>query len=153
MDDGSDIGHANNLVIIKDEKYNIDGLFYCDACWDSKKNDQKWCLHCCIPIQDVLYLDSFKLKFQGNITDLYLKQFKEYIKDGEDLEKDIEEYLTDWGFEKERKYIIDGNVELEEYESPNLSIYKTSEIYEYEDKITDYYNTRFAHLIKKYEWT
>lgn len=29
--------HGNNLVYIKDEKYNIDGIYYCDACWDGLK--------------------------------------------------------------------------------------------------------------------
>ena len=32
-------GHANNLIIIKDPKYNIDGVYYCDSCWDCKKSE------------------------------------------------------------------------------------------------------------------
>ena len=32
-------GHANNLIIIKDPKYNLDGVYYCDACWDCKKSE------------------------------------------------------------------------------------------------------------------
>ena len=30
-------GHERNTVIIKDEKYNVDGLYYFDVTWDSKK--------------------------------------------------------------------------------------------------------------------
>lgn len=30
-------GHANNLVIVHDEKYGVHGLFTSDACWGSKK--------------------------------------------------------------------------------------------------------------------
>lgn len=33
----SNIGHANNLVKINDDKYNVhDSIYYADACWDSK---------------------------------------------------------------------------------------------------------------------
>ncbi len=32
-------GHAHNLIHIKDEKYNIDGHYMEDTCWDSKNDD------------------------------------------------------------------------------------------------------------------
>lgn len=32
-------GHRRNIVHIKDEKYNIDGVYYFDTTWDSKKKD------------------------------------------------------------------------------------------------------------------
>jgi len=32
-------GHARNEVYIKDEKYGIDGVYYFDATWDSKKEE------------------------------------------------------------------------------------------------------------------
>jgi len=143
-------GHANNLVLIKDEKYNIDGLFYCDACWDSKVNGKKHYVNCCIPLQDILYMSACELEFKGNVTDLYLKQFQEYRGNKETLEKDIESYLKDWDFEKERKILIGDDLELEEYDSPFSSIYKTNELYDYENQASDYYDERFAKLIKKY---
>ncbi len=33
------VGHALNLVYIKDDKYNIDGAYYFDTTWDSKRKD------------------------------------------------------------------------------------------------------------------
>ena len=27
--------HSNNIIYLKDDKYNIDGLFYVDSCWDA----------------------------------------------------------------------------------------------------------------------
>ena len=35
------IGHANNLVRIDDDKYNIHTIYYADACWDSKRVTDK----------------------------------------------------------------------------------------------------------------
>ena len=32
-------GHSNTVIIIKDQKYNLDGVYYCDACWDCKKSE------------------------------------------------------------------------------------------------------------------
>ena len=37
----SDTGHANNLVKINDDKYNIHTIYYADACWDSKRVTDK----------------------------------------------------------------------------------------------------------------
>ena len=33
------IGHARNVIYIKDEKYDIDGVYFFDATWDCKKNN------------------------------------------------------------------------------------------------------------------
>lgn len=32
-------GHARNVIYVKDEKYNIDGIYYFDTTWDSKRNE------------------------------------------------------------------------------------------------------------------
>lgn len=32
-------GHARNEIYVKDDKYGVDGVYYFDATWDSKKND------------------------------------------------------------------------------------------------------------------
>ena len=34
-----DKGHARNIVYVKDPKYNIDGVYYFDTTWDSKKTE------------------------------------------------------------------------------------------------------------------
>ena len=47
--------HQNNLIYIKDEKYDIDGLYYSDACWDSVETnlDARYAF-CLVPLQDVM---------------------------------------------------------------------------------------------------
>lgn len=42
-------GHRRNIAYVKDDKYAIEGVFYFDPTWDSKKTDD-----------DVSYLDSYK---------------------------------------------------------------------------------------------
>lgn len=42
-------GHRRNIAYVKDDKYVIEGVFYFDPTWDSKKNDS-----------DTSYLDSYK---------------------------------------------------------------------------------------------
>lgn len=42
-------GHENNFVYIEDEKYNLKGWYYADACWDSRSSNKelptvKYCL-------------------------------------------------------------------------------------------------------------
>lgn len=38
--ENKNIRHERNYIFLKDEKYNIDGMFFLDATWDSKKNDK-----------------------------------------------------------------------------------------------------------------
>lgn len=35
-----DTGHVRNLIHLKDDKYNIDGMFFLDATWDSKRDNK-----------------------------------------------------------------------------------------------------------------
>ena len=49
--------HVNNLIIINDPKYNLNGLYYADACWDSKskkKGNKTTFNFCLIPIQQIV---------------------------------------------------------------------------------------------------
>lgn len=59
-------GHANNLVIINDPKYNLDGLYYADACWDSKKSeDRNTTFHYfMLPITQIVKSKSYKFEFK-----------------------------------------------------------------------------------------
>lgn len=38
--DNKERGHQRNLIYLKDDKYDIDGLFFLDATWDRKKTEQ-----------------------------------------------------------------------------------------------------------------
>lgn len=100
-------GHENNLIFIKDEKYGIDGLFYLDACFDSKEKHKlnKSQAFCCIPLKDVLHVreDSYVFK-EGSLIDCYLKQNKEY---DDFCKKVIEINRKKCSSTKEAKNIVD----------------------------------------------
>ena len=54
-------GHANNIITIKDEKYNIDGVFMEDACWDcvdekSIRKTGRGFANCLYPVNDVQHI-------------------------------------------------------------------------------------------------
>lgn len=79
------VGHANNLVILDDEKYGISGAFYVDACWDAlikyypylegnpNPNYKKYCW-CLIPYDDPKNYNSIsviiKYEMRGEYTGL-----------------------------------------------------------------------------------
>ena len=59
-------GHANNLVIINDPKYNLNGMFYSDACWSSQKerNDFDSSFeYCLFPITKIAKHKKYNFKF------------------------------------------------------------------------------------------
>ena len=68
-------GHKYNIVHIKDDKYNINSTYLCDACWDSrqtKDSKEKIYLFAFLPMQDIKYDDhrdffpqSLKIKYSG----------------------------------------------------------------------------------------
>ena len=57
------MGHAANIVHIVDEKYGIDGYYFCDACWDSKKDNEQTnrdYFYAALPIQDIDEIEQAK---------------------------------------------------------------------------------------------
>ena len=51
-------GHCHNLVHIKDDKYDINGFYIEDACWDSRRKDSNYPRgfgHCLYPVEDVMH--------------------------------------------------------------------------------------------------
>lgn len=53
-------GHCHNIVHIKDEKYQIDGTYMEDACWDSRKKGEKepnGFAHCLYPVKDIMHFN------------------------------------------------------------------------------------------------
>lgn len=145
-------GHANNLVCIKDKKYNINGFFYCDPCWDSMDNGIKHYIHCCIPLQDTMHMKYNKFEFKGNITDLYLQQFEDYTKkEDNNLPKNIEEYLSGGRFENELSFIKDDNFTLRKYDMPKLNLDERIQMYKFEDSISQHFEENFEEIIKTYK--
>lgn len=60
------MSHANNMVMINDPKYNLDGLYYADACADCKaqqRGNQTAFDYCLIPIQQAVELKDMQLTF------------------------------------------------------------------------------------------
>lgn len=55
------LGHANNLVNIKDEKYDINGTYIEDSCWGAIGNDNiknSTLTYCLYPIDDIEFIVS-----------------------------------------------------------------------------------------------
>ena len=44
--------HINNTVLLKDEKYGIDGVFYSDPTWDNNPDEREYCFTL-LPMSDV----------------------------------------------------------------------------------------------------
>lgn len=69
--------HSNNIIFLKDDKYNIKGLFYLDPCWDSieNKDEIKAYSYCCIPLGDIpnhkLFEFNFRNVYQYNLEECY----------------------------------------------------------------------------------
>lgn len=55
--------HCANIVYIKDEKYNIDGIYYADATFDSitSEGDTQKLTHCLIPLSDIIFTRGYSL--------------------------------------------------------------------------------------------
>ena len=67
--------HSSNIIFLKDTKYNINGIYYVDSCWDSaKENSPLKNSYFCIPIKDILYHKEYDFDFYGFIN-VYLNQF------------------------------------------------------------------------------
>lgn len=73
-------GHANNIVYIEDDKYNIRGEYAEDSCWDSirETNDKKRTLAFC------LYPQSDKAHFSGftyyPTNDLSMEEYTSFVR-------------------------------------------------------------------------
>lgn len=66
---GKRIGHVRNIVYLKDDKYNIDGVYFFDTTWDSKRS-----------ISDNNYLYSYKYfaKTKKDIESFKLGKYSDY---------------------------------------------------------------------------
>ena len=95
------VGHGNNTVFIKDDKYNIDGLFYADPCWDSINTNRKDKpqAYCCIPLRDVLKERNYGFVFEDNFSNLYLSKYKEYTEAKKAAEDSVD--MGDFDFEED----------------------------------------------------
>lgn len=103
----TDIGHSNNIVFLKDDKYNYDGLIYMDACWDSlnQDNPNKFQAYIGIPLCDLVYFKFYDMKFEG-LLDIYLRQTPEYkYPKGHSQLEVLDQFLT-LSFDENAQYYI-----------------------------------------------
>lgn len=93
--------HQANTVFIKDDIYNIDGVYYSDACWDSARIDDpsKRYNFFLLPIEDLKNMRTRKvtIKEHGFVDSFYnAKTPLNSIKNGMQLEKLCREYDNDF---------------------------------------------------------
>ncbi len=65
--------HQTNTVILKDEKYGLDGAFYADSCWDSILEGKEPFLnyiYALLPVEDVPHITEI-LKVENNICHMF----------------------------------------------------------------------------------
>jgi len=107
-------GHANNLVIINDPKYNLNGLYYADACWDCKDeiNNKTTFNYCLIPIQQIVEHKKCNFAFDKNlvvyqdINPYYSQESGEYR-----FHPLMEDIVAKYGFKTEQELIEDANID------------------------------------------
>jgi len=106
-----EINHENNIIYIKDKKYGIDGLFYADACWDAKnQDDYSKFAFCLLPIKDARTYKFNKLKFNQSV--IYDNFNEEHIRPNVDypydeLESEVMEYFGFNNYSEENKKLKD----------------------------------------------
>ena len=86
-------GHARNEIYIKDEKYGVDGVYYFDPTWDSKKDEN-----------DISYLSSYRF-FAMTKSAMDSLDNGRFIDDkfpyfSSDIMWEFEEAVEEKGFEK-----------------------------------------------------
>ena len=62
-EDGTMVFHANNIIHLQDNVYNISGIYMEDACWDARKDKnsaRRGLVHCAYPIQDMFKYNKLK---------------------------------------------------------------------------------------------
>ena len=86
-------GHARNIAYIKDDKYDIDGVYYFDSTWDSKKNEND-------KIYSYNYKYFAKTKEEMDKINLECKFIDTNIKHSiDDIYEDIKAHILDDDFE------------------------------------------------------
>ena len=73
--------HANNIILINDEKYNINGCYYADSCWDCPKPEKNKDVSydfCAIPLQQIFENNKYNVGIHDT-KNLYNKENLEEI--------------------------------------------------------------------------
>lgn len=73
--------HANNIVFIKDDKYDVEGLYYFDSTWDSGgKKSFTMMFYSFLPLQDVQQLKC-NITIHGSTALFYEKLYGKEVRD------------------------------------------------------------------------
>lgn len=66
--------HCHNIVHIKDDKYDINGSYIEDACWDSKNKEYeqgRGFAHCLYPVNDLYHFSNRVAYYNETVTNRY----------------------------------------------------------------------------------
>lgn len=78
-------GHANNIVYLNDPKYGINGVFHCDSCWDSIKNNDFNTMpsvnFCLLPLDKISRAMKYDIQFDNRFFVYDDYKFPEYKKE------------------------------------------------------------------------
>lgn len=115
--------HRNNLIYLKDDKYEIDGWYYVDACWDSldkKSGFKKSYNFCHVPLSDIEKLKDTKILVTGTTSVFFNVDSKEekIKKQIEMIENDqyISKYYNDiFGEELIDSFEVEANNKIYDY--------------------------------------
>ena len=91
-------GHAHNLIHIKDEKYDIDGHYMEDTCWDSKNDDYpngRGFAYFMYPVTDLECFNSIKYQqfFSDKLYDSIFYNGERHKKINSEVQKSLKEAL------------------------------------------------------------
>lgn len=148
-------GHANNLVMINDPKYGLNGLYHADTCWDCKseeRGNKTTFDYCLIPIQQIVQHKGANFDFD---SDLFVyKDINPYynIKRGgrgineNSLANDL---LVKFGFKSSQQLLdeanIDGVIEQKEKEHDD----KLAQVRENNEKLKETIDNKLREFFDK----
>ena len=98
LNDKNDRGHTRNIIYVKDPKYGIDGVYYFDPTWDSKKkeNDNSYLYVYKFFAKTREYMDE---NYNKDLEDIHIKEFSN------DMYKKIEKIIEAKDYEKLVPYV------------------------------------------------
>ena len=91
------IGHARNVIYVKDDKYGIDGVYYFDSTWDSKRKNET---------DEYLYRYTYFAKTRKYMDDDKNYDFKEcsFPTYSTDMDMEIRKIIAEEKYEKLMPY-------------------------------------------------
>lgn len=96
--------HMNNVVLLKDEKYGINGIYYVDSCWDSysSKSNNSFLIYSCMKYSDVEKIFPYFQFLTGDneiVSNIYNEEYQnigaKYIQEIKNIQDETADYFKD----------------------------------------------------------